>query len=284
MIKQLFNFFQNRNTDQTLCNVLACDRILTWLILDLDAITPCCEMPHKGELNISLYDHKNYEDIVRNKIALIKNINRDEDHVCRKCYRIKKYDSISRSDFKLDTISFSFDKTCNTRCQYCYMSSPEIRKSIQRTAAEKERVRKKVMELLDSIPQHSITTIGWTGGEPFLLQDFDAFYAKVLGLKAHTLCIYSNLTHYREVVIPRLHPNSIQLICSLDSGTPETYKKIKGRDLFHEVVENIKKYCSIEPDAVYIKYLFCDSNFSIAEVDSFFEVMQYCGVKKSEYH
>lgn len=271
-------FIKNTFNPDLLTDVLACDRILNWFIFDIDAITPCCEMPHNGELNISLYNHIGYEDLIKHKIQLIKNINNDKNHICRKCYRIKKYDKIEKKDFSTKVISLSFDKTCNLRCSYCFMSSPETRKLLIRDTKHKEHVRKKVMEFLDTIPECSLDSIGWTGGEPFLMPDFDAFYSSLIKLKSR-IGIASNLTHYKNIVHPQIYPYPIQIMCSIDSGTPETYMKIKGKDYFYTVIENIKKYCSIEQDMVYAKYLFCKHNNDCKEIDSFMNIMKQCGVK-----
>ena len=87
-------FIKNKFNHTLLTDVLACDRILNWFVFDIDAITPCCEMPHNGELNISLYDHDGNSDLLQRKIQLINNINHNKNHICRNCYRIKKYDKI----------------------------------------------------------------------------------------------------------------------------------------------------------------------------------------------
>lgn len=272
-------FIKNTFNPDLLTDVLACDRILNWFVFDIDAITPCCEMHHNGELNISLYDHDGYNDLLQRKIKLIKKINQDKNYICRKCYRIKKYDRIEKKDFSTKTISLSFDKTCNLRCSYCFMSSPETRKLLIRDAKHKEHVRKKVMEFLDAIPESSLDAIGWTGGEPFLLPGFDAFYSKLVSLKASELTIFSNVTIYRENVHIKNFSHSIKIMCSIDSGTRETYLKIKGKDYFDNVIENIKKYCAIEQDNIRVKYLFCKENSNHKEIDSFMNIMKQCNVK-----
>ncbi len=271
-------FIKNKFNHTLLTDVLACDRILNWFVFDIDAITPCCEMPHNGELNISLYDHDGNSDLLQRKIQLIKNINHNKNHICRNCYRIKKYDKIEKKDFTTTVISLSFDKTCNIRCSYCFMSSPETRKLLIRDTKHKEHVRKKVMEFLDTIPESSLNSIGWTGGEPFLLPEFDSFYSKLVSLKPTYLNIYSNLTTYHSNIYPKSTPESIGIMCSIDAGTRETYLKIKGKDYFYNVVENIKKYCDINPDSIYIKYLFCEYNSDKKEIDSFINIMKSCGV------
>ena len=271
-------FIKNKFNHTLLTDVLACDRILNWFVFDIDAITPCCEMPHNGELNISLYDHTGYEDLIKRKTQLIKNINNDTSHICRKCYRIKKYNKIEKKDFITTVISLSFDKTCNIRCSYCFMSSPETRKLLVRDAKHKEHVRKKVMEFLDTIPESSLDAIGWTGGEPFLLHEFDSFYSKLVSLKPSRLTIYSNLTISLENIQLKNSPNSISIMCSIDSGTRETYINIKKEDYFYKVIENIKKYCAINNNCIFIKYLFCEYNSNKKEIDSFINMMKSCGV------
>lgn len=260
-------------------NVLACDRILSWLIFDLDGITPCCEKPHNGELNISRYDHIDYQDIIDRKINLIQQINKNESHICRSCYRIREYDNINKDMFDIDIISLTFDKTCNIRCSYCYTANDKIRKALVRPKEYRQKIRDKISDILQLLPPGKLTAVGWTGGEPFLMEDFDAFYAKIAALRANSLCLYSNLTTFKDIVVPQTASPSIKIMCSLDCGTEETYKKIKKQPFFNNVIENIRKYCEINSDTIFVKYIFCDHNISIDEIDQFFILMKQIGVK-----
>lgn len=276
MIKYIFNLFKYKK--KKLINVLACDRILNWFIFDIDAITPCCEMPHNGELNLSLYDHNDHDDLIQRKINLIQEINLNNEHICRKCYRLQIHNTITYKDFLPKIISLSFDKSCNIRCSYCFMASPEVRKTLVRSIEHNTMVRKKIMDLFGQFPKNSVERVGWTGGEPFLMPDFEPFYEKIISMNPYALSFYTNLTHYKESVRPQRTPHKISIVCSLDAGTPETYYKIKGRDYFYSVIENIKKYCSINQESIVIKYIFCHYNYSTTEIDAFFKIIKDAGV------
>lgn len=261
-------------------DVWACDRLLGSLVFDLDAITPCCVMPHNGELNISFYDHQDYGSLIDNKVELMRSINNDESHLCRKCKFLKKYDKITLSDFATRVVTFTFDKTCNLRCSYCFLSNEESIFSLQRTSEHKNNIRARIAEIFEHIPLHSLECVMLAGGEPFLLDDFEGFYEQILALKPKNIIIFSNLTRYRSCVRPKCGSESIQIVCSLDAGTSEIYSRIKKRDSFTSVVANIRRYAAIDPQSVYVKYLFTQENSSRDEVDAFFEVVRTSGAKQ----
>ena len=278
----MLSFFKNillnkDNTNIVLHDVLACDRILEWLIFDMDSITPCCEKPHNGELNISLYDHDNFQSLIGRKLQLIKEINKDKTHVCRTCYRLRKYERICASDFSAKILSFSFDKRCSVRCSYCFMAEPEMRKKITRSKTHRDKVYQTILQILSSIPPDDVHFVGWTGGEPLLLPKFEELYKKIIAFTPEELNIYSNLTYFQPLLLKTLQNTRIQLICSLDSGTPETYFKVKGKDYFHRVIENLKKY-SMSPHKIYAKYIFLSENCNKQEIEAFFHILSECNI------
>lgn len=60
------------------------------------------------------------------------------------------------------------------------------------------------------------------------------------------------------------------LICSVDSGTPETYHKIKGVDGFARVKQNLSRYAQASLGIVALKYIFVPGlNDTLNDVDGF---------------
>ena len=55
----------------------------------------------------------------------------------------------------------------------------------------------------------------------------------------------------------------------MDAGTPETFKKVRGRPKFLNVFENLKRYSQINPKYVIIKYIFTDENCDENELIKF---------------
>ena len=81
--------------------------------------------------------------------------------------------------------------------------------------------------------------------------------------------ISSNASVFLPGIDALLKQKLIKLITSLDSGTPETFAKIKGVDMFEKVIENLEKYAATG-GAIGIKYIVLEGvNDNESEIDSF---------------
>jgi len=80
-----------------------------------------------------------------------------------------------------------------------------------------------------------------------------------------------------------LADNSQSLInLSIDSGTPETWEKIKGFNNFNTVVENLHKYSAncIRQEQIHLKYLILpEINDSLEDYNFFVEIIKDLKVK-----
>jgi MoaA/NifB/PqqE/SkfB family radical SAM enzyme len=64
---------------------------------------------------------------------------------------------------------------------------------------------------------------------------------------------------------------------SVDAGTPETYKQIKGLDVFEKVFSNIEKYS--ETASVSCKYIFIPQNSNDTDIMGFIQKCKDSNVK-----
>lgn len=70
---------------------------------------------------------------------------------------------------------------------------------------------------------------------------------------------------------------------SLDSGSPEVYKMVKGVDCYHKVVENLKRYSRAGANYIQLKYIVFEQNNNIAEVEKFLQLAKSLGIGIIEY-
>lgn len=68
---------------------------------------------------------------------------------------------------------------------------------------------------------------------------------------------------------------------SLDSGTPETYRRVKGVDAFDKVVSSLRQYCDAASDTgqIHLKYIIFEANNAIAEIESFLSLCSSLHIK-----
>ena len=70
---------------------------------------------------------------------------------------------------------------------------------------------------------------------------------------------------------------------SLDSASPEVYKKVKGVDCYQRVINNLEKYCSINPSNINLKYIIFDANNDISEIKKFLFLAKKLNVERVEF-
>ncbi|MCL2603257.1 MAG: radical SAM protein [Defluviitaleaceae bacterium] len=84
--------------------------------------------------------------------------------------------------------------------------------------------------------------------------------------------IATNASVYCEDLFNLVNTSPAKLFVSLDAGTRETFKHIKGIDCFEKVVHNLEQYTAIN-DSVVLKYILVDGiNCNISDVDGFIAI------------
>lgn len=67
---------------------------------------------------------------------------------------------------------------------------------------------------------------------------------------------------------------------SLDCGTRETFRKIKGVDAFERVVQNLISYSVSASKAIDLKYIFLPGiNDNMSDVDGFIDIVGKCNAR-----
>ena len=95
---------------------------------------------------------------------------------------------------------------------------------------------------------------------------------------------YSNCFKFDEKIAANLGkiPGSF-INLSIDSGTPETWKKVKGYDNFHDVLENVREYSAnaIRSEQILFKYILMPGiNDSYADYLGCIDLMKGLGLKR----
>jgi MoaA/NifB/PqqE/SkfB family radical SAM enzyme len=121
---------------------------------------------------------------------------------------------------------------CNEKCIMCVPDGKHRRDQI---SLEEFTA---LFEQIKPVAEH-ITLIG---GETFMYPWFN----EVLDLLAQhpvTVTIITNATMLTDKVTPRLLSlHALELKCSIDAATRETYRRIRGRDVFDKVVANVNHF------------------------------------------
>ncbi len=199
-------------------------------------------------------------------------------NVCKGCYEIAagiKNSKVQKFDNIVERLYFHNNMSCNAKCIYC-------------TYQHIERGYKyKVLPLLNSLIDKNIlsknATVYMSGGEITIYPEFEEMMSLLLNYLNSRIEILTSGIRYCKSIEEAFIQNKCFLIISIDSGTRETYKKIKQVDCFDVVIDNLKNYINASDNVknnVILKYIIVDDyNDNKEEIKSFIDVATSLGIK-----
>ena len=221
------------------------------------------------------YDHEkiDWEEVFKSKQKYIERQKKEDIDECKGCYtlRTQNWDE----EKYISYINFNHWYKCNSRCIYCYI--PDMQNKPHKP------ILSSIKNLIDKNYFKDIGEITFQGGEPTIMEEFEDLIN--LFLQTNTkIRIHSSGILYSKAVENGLKDGRISIVISSDSGTKETYEKIKKVPCFDKVCENLKKYASCltenNKNAVKAKYIIVPGyNDSIEEIDNWLNIVRISNVK-----
>lgn len=99
-------------------------------------------------------------------------------------------------------------------------------------------------------------------------------------IRDYPVMFFTNGYIYDEEIARHISRDKGSFInCSVDAGTRETYKKVKGLDGFERVREHIYKYSVERGGRVQLKYIVLNENCDKENLDGFVDLCIYCNVE-----
>ncbi|NTV90742.1 MAG: radical SAM protein [Clostridiales bacterium] len=184
---------------------------------------------------------------------------------CKSCLMIeeKRYGDISFN--RLGHIDLQHYSYCNLRCVYC-----NYNREYQYVLPQYDALA--VLKLFSSEEVEWNSHVDFAGGEPTLLDDISE-YLEFFRNRRIRVMMYTNGIIFNEAIYSGLADGSIySVICSVDAGIASTYLKIRGRDSYLQVIENLTRYAAAGSNGkgfLAVKYIFTDSNYDNDNVAGF---------------
>lgn len=263
----------------------SCKFLESGINFNFEHIKPCCSVffgplfidQYKGEKiswkNIQEKRNSIREDFKNNKIC----------EFCKKCPDLKYEDWDINP--KIDFIHIYHWVHCNCGCVYCANInstkgefSPVIRKSDYYDLFP----ILKEMFVDEMIAENA--EICFVGGEPTVLEEFDDIVDLFLANNPKQLNILSSGIRYSETIEKCFKVDKLNLIISLDSGSPETFLKIKKVPEFNSVVNNVRKYVGLTESAshrIQLKYIILEKlNDNVEEIEKFLQITKEININR----
>lgn len=251
---------------------LSCKELESSLFLAPDELRSCCQrFFHNGKmrgdaslLKINKGDVPTSKKILDARNRIFEDIQNKNSESCTGCHHLYERETKPKFDNSLDHLSVEQHTFCNLRCSYC---SPMFYGG--------EKPNYNVLNLVKLLKQdgyfQNLKQVVWGGGEPTLDKSFELLVNEINSETNPEIYhrIFTNSVRYSEALANFLKKGLVKIVTSIDSGTPETFKKVRGRVKFEEVFVNLQKYSEINPNKITIKYILTDHNKSEEELESF---------------
>ena len=257
---------------------LSCDLIEHGLDFAQKSINFCCRTTKEGGGYKKLIDNYNGELLDLEKFFKLKREYRNKMKSgegipeCKNCIYLEEKD-YDDEDY-ISSINFNHGLKCNAKCIYCGLTY------VEETCFEYD-VYPIMKQLSDNgyLKQGGQITVA--GGEPTLYHNFDKLIKLFIDNKLSPVRVLTNGIKYSEIITEGLQKDIVNIMISVDSGTPEMYKKIKGVDAFEKVWNNIARYLNAQKydNLVKTKYIIIpDVNDTKDEIIKYFEKSQSVGI------
>lgn len=233
----------------------SCDLIEHGIDFAQDGITFCCRKTFEnGCFHYFIKDYYGEELNIKDFFELKRNFREkmksgEGISECRNCEYLQEKD-YDEQDY-ISIINFNQGNNCNLNCIYCSRTHGE-------TCSRKEySVYPLIKSLADGGCLQSGGYVTFASGEPTLSPDFEKVLMILINEGLSSIRVLTNGTIYSEAIAYGLRMKSVNVEISVDSGSSEMFRWIKGTDLYYEVWNNIEKYLKVQysPELVKIKYI-----------------------------
>ncbi len=207
-------------------------------------LTTCCFTCHQGGGGIDLIEKYRGESIDWQEIFDKKRIFRKEHRnhnlspKCMGCIFLeeKEWDEEDYINF----LQFNHWIACNSNCTYCY--------AVQNREFYKKVIPYNVVPVIKDMIEKGILKPGgevsFGGGEPTIHSDFEELIHILTDNNFYNMRIHSSGIKYSPAIERAIKEGLLNVVVSIDSATPQTYKRIKQVDCYNTVLKNLEKYAA----------------------------------------
>ena len=162
---------------------------------------------------------------------------------------------------------------CNSNCIYCGNHIPYDKKDGKKESYDSYPV---IKDLVEKGYINSDTVIDFAGGEPTLYYRFDDILSFLVDNNINNILVNSNCILYSKAIEKGIKAGKVSLCVSIDAGSKEVHKLVKGVPSYDKVWKHLKMYSktksSIYRNTLRLKFIVIpDVNDSEKEIDLFIQ-------------
>lgn len=245
-----------------------------------NSVQICCISSHPGGGNIMQIPNYRGELIDWDKIFENRKQMRDGikngivPEKCTGCYYLKEQEW--NSENYIDEVLIGHFTHCNCNCIYCYTEKDKKFFNNNKTY----NIYPVIKDMIEKGVLSKNATVTFGGGEPTILHEFEELVYLLLDYDVYNIRIHSDGIKYSPAIEKGLKLGKITLITSIDSGSKETYEKIKQVPCCDIVWQNMAKYAKTKNGLIRTKYVLIPGiNDSLSEVRNFLKKTSESGIR-----
>jgi len=244
----------------------SCPHLQGTVNIDLDGLAICCRTHsrNRGCVRIGKFQGNAFPLalLLAARLKITRDINAGVDTPCTGCVELRKK-RWDKPIYPIDSFVINDWTECNLRCKYCYTLQ-----DFSHVIGQEQR-HDLLLLLKDALKNHYLALdahVYWGGGEVTVYPAFEPVARMLLEHQIYQV-VNTNAVVFSECIEAGVKANLMEVVVSVDAGTPETFLRIKGRDFFCRVWENISRYA--RAGTITAKYIICNDNVSPADADGF---------------
>lgn len=256
----------------------SCPFLQEWVFFNDFCLKTCCELddPNLRPIptpTVSLCEDKisiMVKEYIQMRKDLIDTLRAGSPCMCDGCKDL--YEGWWSKEKKIKKLVIGFSYRCNLCCIYCIQSPGRDRyKNISEIEKKFSEMFVMLVRLLEETGLvDSEMEIQWAGGE-FSINPERKKLMEIMG--KYSVNIATNGVIYDSDISKLIARSNSGINVSLDAGTRETYKKVKGRDVFSQVTETLRRYHN-EGGHMTLKYIVLKENCFKEDFDGFLDLCE----------
>jgi sulfatase maturation enzyme AslB (radical SAM superfamily) len=263
--------------NSTTGQVLYCPNIGKALNFWPNSISHCCvAVGAKGIPNICEYKGNGFPlDIYLKSFKDYINMIASQTGPCMGCkYLMRGKPDVEFTQFR--GVAFNNFNLCQLNCEYCKIESGSWRKEI---IEKLYSVLAPIQELFALGLLAENVVVAWGGGEPTLYDYFPETSEFLINARIKQV-MNTNAIIFSDEIAKGLSTGLMEVRVSVDSGTSESYSRIKGFDFFDKVWRNIQKYNAVSSHKIVGKYVVTSNNLGDSDIDGFVQKCLLNGIEE----
>jgi molybdenum cofactor biosynthesis enzyme MoaA len=268
-----------RKNEQLVEEYTGCQWLEGGMVIGEERIRPCCSTHNQKNTPATVTWQNNFDDTIAEYIKmrdrLIYSVKNGEPSECFGCCDIKN--GMWHKDKRISEMHFGFNYPCQLSC--CYCTSGNV------ANYHIDREKQKFIDCFDwsgfftTLECHNLVSddakIVFASGELTINPRIDEILDAT---QKYRITLATNAIKYSDRIAALTARDGNFVNVSVDAGTSKTYQRIKGKDLYNVVWENIKKYVKRGSNVI-VKYIFIEENSNDIDVGGFIRQATATGVK-----